>query len=95
VRAKAKAFDAQLVAACVTGAGVPRAEGKRRVSLEIHLGPRQRGGDPDAYWKSTLDALVSCGALVDDRKEMVDLGEVTYLRAKTRATVIILEEKAA
>ena len=40
-------------------AGIPRATGRRRVSLHIVLAPRQRAGDPDAFWKSTLDALVA------------------------------------
>lgn len=92
VRARAKRHDRDLVAACVLGAGVPKAQGKRRVSVEIVLGPRQRGGDPDAYWKSLLDALVACGALDDDSKERVVLGEVSYSRGPVKATVIQLED---
>ncbi len=92
VRAKAKRFDRDLVAACVTGAGVPKATGKRRVSLTITLGYRQRGADPDAYWKSTLDALVHCGALVNDSRQWVELGEVEYVRGTVPATTISLKE---
>lgn len=92
VGARKKKFDRELVAACCLGAGVPRAEGKRRVGLVIQLGPRQKGGDPDSYWKTVLDALVACGALVNDNKEGVELLPVEYTRGATRATIILLEE---
>lgn len=65
---------------------------KRRVSLTIVLGPRQRGGDPDAYWKVLLDSLVKCHILVDDRKEWVELAPVQYERGKKPATIIMLED---
>lgn len=92
VRARLKKADANLVAVCCAGAGVAKATGKRRVCLEIVLGPRQRGGDVDAYWKSTLDALKHAGAIVDDSKELVVLGEVCYSRGPVKATVIVLED---
>jgi Holliday junction resolvase RusA-like endonuclease len=43
-----------------------KAEVKRLVRLTIILGKGQRTCDPDAYWKSLLDALVQAGQLVDD-----------------------------
>lgn len=73
--------------------GVVPATGCRRVRLEIVLGPRQRGGDPDAYWKSLLDGLKACGAIVDDRPGCVELGEVTYSRG-AKGCVIILADVA-
>jgi hypothetical protein len=72
--------------------GVPKARGKRRVHLEIVLGPGQRGADPDAFWKSSLDALVRAGLLVDDRKECVELAPVTFSRGERKATVITLTD---
>lgn len=71
---------------------IPLAVCKRRVSLRITLAPRARGGDPDAYWKSLLDALVQGGYLVDDSKEWVELGPVEYDRGERRATTITLED---
>lgn len=65
---------------------------KRRVTLTIILGPGQRGGDPDAYWKVLLDSLVKCHVLVDDRKEWVELEPVQYERGKKPATIITLED---
>lgn len=90
-RNRMKKHDAALIAASVLGADVPKAESRRRVSLEIVLGPRQRGADSDAYWKSVLDALVKCGALHNDNKEWCELGEVTYRRGERPGTVICLE----
>lgn len=89
---RCKRLDRDVIAVHCLGAGVVRAEVKRRVGLEITLGPRQRGGDVDAYWKSVLDALVLCGAIVDDSKEWCELLPVTYVRGPRRATVISLED---
>lgn len=69
----------------------PPASGKRRVSLEITLSPRQRV-DEDCFWKSTLDALVNCDMLVNDSATWCTLGPVTFTRAKAPATVIVLED---
>jgi len=89
-RAKLKRSDRDLVA--VMGLIIPRAEGKRRVSLVLTLAPRQRGGDPDAYWKSLLDALTTCGLLVDDSRQWCELGTVEFERGQRRATEIVLED---
>lgn len=71
---------------------IPRAKGKRRVTLTIVLGKGQRGGDPSAYWKSLLDALVDCEMLTDDNRQGVELMPVAYERAEKPATRIVLEE---
>ena len=65
---------------------------KRSVRLIITLGPRQRGADPDAYWKILLDALVSLRLLVDDSDRWVRLEPVEYIRGKERATTIELTD---
>jgi hypothetical protein len=93
-RHRLKKADRQLVAAYTKAAGVPQATGRRRVSLELTLAPRQRAADPDAYWKSALDALVACGLLVDDSRQQLQLGTVTFRRGPARQTRIVLEDLA-
>lgn len=73
-------------------AHVPRATGKRRVSLKVTLAPRQRAFDPDAPWKATLDALVRLGLLTDDNRQGVELGLVLFERGTEKATTITLED---
>lgn len=87
-----KLADRELVGMYAVQAGVPKAEGKRRVSLEIVLQGRQQEADPDAYWKSLLDALVYAGLLVDDSREWCELGAVTYSRGDEGSTTIVLED---
>lgn len=58
---------------------VPAATGKRLVKLVIQLGYRQRGGDPDCYFKSLNDGLKANKLIVDDNKEYVELLPVEYL----------------
>jgi hypothetical protein len=74
-----------------SGGKVPAAKSKRRVTLRIVLGPRQRGGDTDAYWKSTLDALVANYLLVDDNRTWVELMPVQFERG-AKGTWILLED---
>jgi Holliday junction resolvase RusA-like endonuclease len=63
------------------------------VSLQIILPPRERRCDPDAYWKSTLDALVHAKMLINDSSVWVELGSVDFDRTSgNRATRILLEE---
>lgn len=93
----AKAGRRKYLDACTIGrelrrAGVPRAGGKRRVALVIVLGPRGRGGDGDAYWKSSLDGLKRCGALVDDNRHFCELTPLRYERQGEASTRIILED---
>lgn len=93
-RAKLKKIDRQMVAAYASG--LPKAEGKRKVTIEISHGKGQRMCDPDAFYKSTLDALVHCGMLVDDSDKYVKLGDVEQHRAnkhiKKAGTIITLED---
>jgi hypothetical protein len=84
--------DRDLLAGLALFQGIPRAHGRRRVDLTIVLGPRQTGADPDAWWKSTLDALVGAGLLLDDRRRWVQLGDVNYERGTRRATTITLTD---
>ncbi|WP_435018466.1 hypothetical protein TA3x_000440 [Tundrisphaera sp. TA3] len=60
--------------------GKPKATGKRLVELTIILKPKQRGSDPDAFFKSLADALVHAGLLKDDNRQGVELAPVAYER---------------
>jgi hypothetical protein len=90
-----KAADRAMIGYYCDHYQVPEAKVRRRVSLTLQLGYRMRGGDPDAYWKSVLDALVNCGRLVDDRKEWVELAPVRYERADEFGTILSLEDVSA
>jgi hypothetical protein len=91
-RHRLKRADRELVAGYAHLAGIPPAVVKRRVSLRLTLAPGQRAADPDAYWKSVLDALTACGLLVDDNRQGVELGGVAFERGPARATAIVLED---
>lgn len=91
-RNRRKKQDKAMVACYKFLANVPEAEGRRRVSLKLTLGKGQRRPDKDAWWKSTLDALVACGLLVDDSPDWCEPGAVEYARGATKGTVIVLED---
>ena len=86
-----------MVAVYCHQAGVPKASGKRRVSVTI-LQPASTPGrmpDPDNLLKSLLDALVQAGMLVDDSSKWLTQGKVEILREPTVAaleTVIEFED---
>ncbi len=73
-------------------AGVPLAQGRRRVSVTVTVNGRGRLPDGDNMLKCLLDGLVKCGALRDDGPAWMQLGEVTVQRGETRGTVITLED---
>jgi len=87
--AKLKKNDAAIIAGYFTIS--PKAKQKRLLKLSIGLGYKQRGCDPDAYFKSLLDALVKAGMLVDDSPKWVELAPVEYYRTdalpETRITL--------
>jgi Holliday junction resolvase RusA-like endonuclease len=89
-RIRLKKRDRGMVAIAALAQQIPAAHGRRRVHLAITMGPGQRGADPDAYWKSLLDAMVMCGLLIDDRKEYVVLDPVEFVRGKEPETTIEL-----
>lgn len=67
--------------------------GKRRVTLSIVLGKGQRKCDPDAYWKSLLDALVHAKQLINDNDAGVELGPVQFRRQREKwGSLIVLED---
>jgi hypothetical protein len=86
-----KKVDRAMVAAYASR--LPKAKGKRLVSLHIILHKGQRAPDPDAFFKSLCDALVHAGALVDDNRQHVELAPVTFSRdPEGWGTRITLEE---
>ncbi len=71
------------------GRGVPKAAGRRRVSLTFHGGR----ADPDARLKIVLDALVHSRLLIDDSQEWCQIGEIRNAgRRGDKATVVTLED---
>ena len=73
---------------------LPKAKGRRRVEFTIVLKKGQRGGDPDSYFKSGLDALKHAGMLVDDNRQSIDLQPIRYERGTEAdwGTAIVLED---
>src|SRR6266536_815947 len=74
---------------------VPRATGRRRVSVEVVLAPRMRQPDADAFDKLLLDSLVAAGLLVDDGdRGLAGRVEVSFRRGAGTdwGTVIYLTE---
>src|SRR5262249_28956501 len=74
---------------------VPRATGRRRVSVEVVLAPRMRRSDADSFDKLLLDALVGAGLLLDDSERgLRGRIEVIFRRGTVAdwGTVLILED---
>lgn len=90
--ARMKQGDMQMIGVYLYQAKVPKATGKRRVQIEIVLGKGQRAGDPDAYYKTTLDALKRLGHLKDDNRQWLELVPVKFSRAAESATIIRITE---
>lgn len=87
-----KAVDRKMVGAYCKINRIPLANGPREVSLLVTLAPKQRACDPDAYWKSLLDALVNADMLIDDNRQYVRHGAVDFERGAERATLITLTD---
>lgn len=93
-----KRRDRQIVAVEQMMRPIPEAKGRRRVGLELTFAKGDRGADPDAYFKSLLDALVHAKLLVNDTRKWVQITEPVYLpvnprhRTEKRMTRIILED---
>jgi hypothetical protein len=86
-----KKVDRAMVAAYASN--IPKAAGKRLVSLHIILGKGQRAADPDSQFKSLCDALIHAKLLVDDNRQHVELAPVTFSRdPKAWGTRITLED---
>ncbi len=87
-----KKRDRRVIGIAAVMAGVPKATGKRRVSLAIVLPKGQRRWDADGLFKSLLDALTHAEMLVDDNPKWCELGTVSYSRGERLSTIIVLED---
>lgn len=90
--ARLKKSDRDIVWASAMLAKTPKATGRRRVDLVIDVARGQRRPDRDAWWKSTLDALVGAGLLVDDSPSWCVPGRVDYRRRDRIRTAIVLTD---
>lgn len=91
IRYRKKKEDAEFVSAYATQSNIPKAETKRRVSVEVIVS-KGRTPDPTNILKSLMDALVSCKLLVDDNAEWSELGGVLVKKGADARTIIILED---
>lgn len=93
-----KRRDRHKVAAEVGFRPIPKATGRRRVTIEITFAKGDRSGDPDSYFKSLLDSAKHAGLIKDDTRKWVQITEPIYLplnprhRTERRSTRIILED---
>ena len=82
-----KRHDANVIARAAVAYGVPKATGRRRVTLTVQSRFR-RLPDDTAYLKSALDGLVHAGLLVDDSREWMDLTwPPEYLKGPKQTTI--------
>jgi hypothetical protein len=79
-RSKLKGQDRARIAAAAFANRLGRAERPRSVQLILALAKGQRGVDPDASYKSLLDALVHAGLLVNDSPAWCRALPPEYLR---------------
>ena len=93
-RARLKASDRDIIAYAAKQSRLVSSEQPRKVGLHLILGKGQRACDPDAFWKSLLDALVLCGMLRGDTARFCTMGPVCYSRSMGNhwGTIITLED---
>lgn len=87
-----KKRDRIAVAVAARFQGIVGAKGPRRVAVELTFGKGERSGDPDAYLKSLLDALVKAGLLTGDTYRQVRWSQPEFRRGEKRKTVVTLED---
>lgn len=85
-----KRDDAWILAACRSVGMVP-AEGKRRVTLTVILGPRQHA-DEDCWLKSLLDSLKRAGAIKNDSPRWLEWGGTTQVRGAKPGMRVVIED---
>ena len=88
-----KKQDREMICAYAWQAKIPRATGKRRVSLHITLRKGMREFDVDAPDKSLYDAMKHAKLIVDDSVKFLERGPLTFSRdPKAWGTKITLED---
>lgn len=89
-RARLKRLDRETVAVYALARRVPKATGRRRVSVSVDC--HKTPPDADNVLKSLLDALAACGLIIDDSHAWCELGTVTVSRGPRDRTVVTLED---
>lgn len=93
-RNKAVQGDKAVVFWAARAQGLTKAAGKRYVTLLVRHTKNAKVGDPDAFWPNINDGLVAAGLLVDDNKDWLKLGGVTFEVAHRKGVVVTLEDLA-
>ena len=75
-----KKLDREMIWGSALEQKIPKAGGKRRVSLHVTLGKGMREFDIDAPQKSLYDAMKHAGLIVDDSSKYVEMGTLTFSR---------------
>jgi hypothetical protein len=88
---RAKAGDMNVIAIHCYAAKVPKATGRRAVSIRM-VCAKGRSLDPDAVPKSLLDALVQAGYLMDDNTTWLQFDGCTIERGKQLSTNITIRD---
>lgn len=89
---KRKNADRQKLLVECQNQNIPRAVGKRRLSLVWILGKGDRTPDQDGLHKSLLDGLVLAGRLRDDSPKWLELGPTTFRREAVSGVEVTLED---
>ena len=84
---------AHLMVAC-QNARIPKAKGKRRLSLVWHLPKGGKRRDEDNVFKTLNDCLVVLGMLKNDSPVWLERGGIEYRREGRKGLTVILEETA-
>lgn len=91
-RTRLKSADREQIGTALKVYGVPKADGKRKVSILIVLPKGKRACDPDALHKSLLDALVQSGGLVNDSKDWMSFTEPVFAKGPYLCSFITLQD---
>lgn len=89
---KRKNADRQRLLIECQNQNIPRAVGKRRLSLVWILGKGDRTPDQDGLHKSLNDGLVLAGRLRDDSPKWLELGPTTFRRESEKGIEVTLED---
>lgn len=89
-----KTADMQMMATYAHNAKIPKATGKRRLEIEMHIKGAGRTPDPDNFFKSVCDGLKRSGYLIDDGEKWVEITPARFFRGKIKATTLILTDLA-
>lgn len=88
---RAKREAATMIGTYAYKAGVPKATGKRFLTLEI-IQHKGRGLDPDNLCKVTFDALKNTGYIKDDSQKWLEYSPPKITRGKQTKTIITLRD---